>query len=254
MTITPDIHTLTGPYVLDAVDDLERTGFEQHLSVCVPCGAEVRGLRESLVKLTAGIAMTPPASLKPAVLAQAATLRQLPPRLRVPAGTASSTERKRPRIALRSLVALAAAFLAAATGGGIAIDQYRDNTAAAAISASANAILSQPDARTFHGAVAAGGQATIVVSGKQDAGALLVRDLRPLPGNKTYQLWLIDSTSTAHSAGLTNGKSTTPTIITGGLADKIAFAVTVEPKGGSTQPTVPTGGLQPLVPLNQNQT
>ncbi len=32
-----DIHHLTGAYALDAVDDIERARFEQHLAECEDC-------------------------------------------------------------------------------------------------------------------------------------------------------------------------------------------------------------------------
>jgi anti-sigma factor RsiW len=50
MTIAAEIHTLTGPYVLDAVDDDERVAFERHLAVCAACTAEINGLREAIAK------------------------------------------------------------------------------------------------------------------------------------------------------------------------------------------------------------
>lgn len=39
--MTPDIHTLVGPYALDALEPAERQQFEQHLAVCDVCWAEV---------------------------------------------------------------------------------------------------------------------------------------------------------------------------------------------------------------------
>ena len=42
-----DIHALSGAYAVDALDDLERAGFERHLAGCAACRAEVASLREA---------------------------------------------------------------------------------------------------------------------------------------------------------------------------------------------------------------
>ena len=36
-----DLHKLTGAYAVDALDDIERARFEQHLAACEDCRAEV---------------------------------------------------------------------------------------------------------------------------------------------------------------------------------------------------------------------
>ena len=36
-----DVHSLTGAYAVDALDDLERARFEQHLATCADCVAEI---------------------------------------------------------------------------------------------------------------------------------------------------------------------------------------------------------------------
>ncbi|GAA0963531.1 anti-sigma factor [Kribbella koreensis] len=273
---TTDVHALTGPYVLDAVSDEERADFDQHLATCADCSTEVSDLRETATKLGAYVATPPPAGLKPKVMNSVHTTRQQPPLLHTPptsssGATASSRARPpgrpvrrsatRPGIARRPFarrsltrrsLALAAAFLAIAASGAIALDQYRDKTALTAVSTRAATILTQPDARTIHGAVTGGGQATVVLSSRQDAAVVLIRDLKPLPGHQTYQLWLIDAAHHARSIGLsTAGTTLRPTVVNGGVSGQTDLAVTVEPDGGSATPTVPSGGLQPVVPLVQ---
>ena len=46
-----DLHKLTGAYAVDALDDLERARFEQHLAECDDCRAEVAELRETAALL-----------------------------------------------------------------------------------------------------------------------------------------------------------------------------------------------------------
>ena len=40
-----DVHALSGAYTVDAVDDIERARFEQHLRSCPDCRMEVDSLR-----------------------------------------------------------------------------------------------------------------------------------------------------------------------------------------------------------------
>ncbi|MEU4396791.1 anti-sigma factor [Kribbella sp. NPDC023855] len=249
MTPLPDIHALTGPYVLQAVDDLERAAFEQHLATCTDCRAEVDDLRESVTRLSLYVARRPPAALKTKVITAVGRVRQLPPAIRAETNTDRAT-RARPRVLRRSLT-VAAAVLAITATGGVALDQYRENAATTAISSRAATILAQPDTRTVHGAVSGGGQATVVLSRQQDAAVVLVRGLKPLTGRKTYQLWLIDGAQNARSIGLTDSKSLQPTVVAGGVTGKVAFGVTVEPRGGSARPTLPSNrALEPVLRLS----
>ncbi|MGC4943533.1 anti-sigma factor [Kribbella sp. DT2] len=240
---TPDIHDLTGPYVLDAATDDERIAFERHLARCAACSIELMDLREAVTRLSRSVALAPPSELKPRVLTMANQTRQLFPVPRVEAPVA-----RRP---LRRALTLAAALVAVAASGGVAIDQYRSNAETTAVSAQAASILAEPDTRTVRGAVTGGGQATLMVSSSRDAAVVLLRDLPPLDHGRTYQLWLVDDANTARSIGLTSGGSTRPTIVTGGVSGQTDFAVTVEPRGGSDHPTLPpAGGLEPAVHLD----
>ena len=84
-----DIHKLSGAYALDALDDLERARFEQHLATCEDCRAEVAELRETAALLAETTATAPPASLRESVLAGISQVRPLPPE--VPAASPAST-------------------------------------------------------------------------------------------------------------------------------------------------------------------
>ena len=52
-TVNGDLHQLTGAYVLDSLDDLERQAFERHLDSCEACRAEVHELSETVAALGA---------------------------------------------------------------------------------------------------------------------------------------------------------------------------------------------------------
>ncbi|HET6987089.1 MAG TPA: anti-sigma factor [Kribbella sp.] len=236
----PDVHTLTGPYVLDALPADERNHFEAHLAVCTFCTTEVSELREAAVKLATQVATPPPPALKTNVLATIEHTRQLPPL--VPGQ--SSTPVVHRRYSRRSVLALAAAALAVAGVGGVAIDQYREKTDAVQANQEVAAVLAQPDARTVHGPVAGGGQATVVSSAGADAAVVVLRDLPKLPTDKTWQLWMIDPSKTAHSVGLAAGDLTE--VVNGDVTGMVAFGLSVEPPGGSAKPSAPVAALIPM--------
>jgi anti-sigma factor RsiW len=75
----PDPHGAVGAYVADALDDDERTVFEQHLEGCENCRREVAEFTETAAELTWLSEATPPPSLRTSVLWQIATVRPLPP-------------------------------------------------------------------------------------------------------------------------------------------------------------------------------
>ncbi|RZT27683.1 anti-sigma-K factor RskA [Kribbella sp. VKM Ac-2569] len=233
----PDVHTLTGPYVLDALPDDERDRFEAHLAECTFCTTEVAELRAAAVKLATQVSTPPPPALKANVMSAIENVRQLPP-------VVHGQPPVRRRFNRRSVLALAAAAAVVAVSGGIAIDQYRDRTAAEQANQQVAAVLSQPDARTVHGAVQGGGQATVVVSAKADKSVVVLRDLPELPTNRTWQLWMIDRGQTAHSVGLAAGDLTR--VIDGSTAGMTTFGLTLEPSGGSPKPTLPAAALIPL--------
>lgn len=74
-----DIHALSGAYAVDALDDAERAAFEQHLTGCSACQAEVESLTDAVGDLSALSEWEPPAALRERVLHGITLVRQLPP-------------------------------------------------------------------------------------------------------------------------------------------------------------------------------
>ena len=238
---TPEVHALTGPYVLNALPEDERVGFEAHLADCQSCSAEVAELREAANKLGTAVATDPPPALKARVLAEIATTRQLHPLVKPDEPIDEPVLAKRKGFSRRSFFSLAAAGLAVAGAGGIAIDQYRDNSRTSKQNEELAALLAEPDAQTVRGNVKGGGQAAVVMSPGRDRAIVLLHDLPKLPDDKTYQLWLMDKSRTMHSAGLAARDQSK--YIQGGIADKIALGLTVENKPGATEPTLSTATI-----------
>lgn len=77
--MSDDIHALSGAYAVDALEDVERAQFEQHLAGCSACQAEVASLVAAATELSALSDVPPPPSLRATVLQGITTVRPLPP-------------------------------------------------------------------------------------------------------------------------------------------------------------------------------
>jgi anti-sigma-K factor RskA len=229
-----EMNALTGAYALDALDEQERARFEKHLATCTDCAEEVRSLRAAAAELSQLSPTEPPAGLRDGLLAAIGQVRPQPP-------LGQNVVPLRPRGARRwqwqSVAAACVLIAAAAAGWG-----YQQRVDANHAHAQANAItqvLDSPDAATVAGTVGGTGHATVIYS-KTDARLILIgHDLAAPPGSKTYQLWMIDRSGHATSAGLFTPNSSGAVLVqaSGDLGDTANLGVSVEPAGGSRQPT-----------------
>ena len=85
-----DIHTLCEAYVLGAVTPAEAEEFEQHLTNCATCSAEVAELRDVTARLSEAVATHPPPALRSTILAAIAAT----PQERASASTAETSPRR----------------------------------------------------------------------------------------------------------------------------------------------------------------
>ena len=220
--MTPDIHTLAGAYVLDAVEPDERAAFETHLSQCDSCPQEVASLRRAVASWGGSLALAPPPELRTRVLGQVERTRQLPPLVK----EVSSAARRRRRTA-RWLAA--GAVVVAVAAGGVATQQALEDNGPAGVTAAQ--VFSSSDAETSTIAMR-GGRARIALSRDLGRIALDASKMPPLPDGRVYQLWVIDETG-PHSAGVVDRPSLTLKI----PAPDAQLALTTEPAGGSRRPT-----------------
>lgn len=239
----PNLHALTGAYVLDALDDSELAGFEEHLAECAECREEVASLRPTVTRLAAADTSLPPA-LRDAVLAQVARTAQAGPVARAP-GDRPTTRLARSRPSTRSrpswrrwpALAAAAAVVALAGAGGTAWYQQRQDVAASeAMQNQAMRIVSAPDAVSE--ALDLGN--THVVMSSQMHAAVLMGEGVPMPerDGMVYQLWMMhDDGSAAPGPTFLPQDGEVMAILEGDLAGVTELAVTVEPAGGSRFPT-----------------
>lgn len=237
--MTPDVHTLTGAYALDALDDIERRRFEAHLASCADCASEVAELRETAALLGAAMSEPPPDRLRQQVLYRITTTTQVAPLRR--------RRRATPRAwALRLVAAAAAVALAAAVGLGGYAWQTAHQLATVqgqlaqeqARYGAIGAILAETDAQATSVTGPEGISAFVMASREANRAVLVVSNLPPPDSGRTYQVWLIGA-GDPRSAGLFQIDTTDapPSLAFGALDGARTIAVTVEPAGGSTHPT-----------------
>jgi len=244
---SPDIHTLSGAYALGALDDVEAAAFEGHLESCTACRDEVRSLTEAASSL-ADVAATPaPDRLRTSVLSAITEVRPLPPLVPPdtketpgPAVPDALAERRTQRARRTSRwLAVAAAVLAVVAAGAVwrTVALTQQVTSITASAADVSAVLTSPDATTVTGSVSTGGRAAVVSSQQRGQAVLVADGLTPPPSGQTYQIWYLDSSGAATSAGFVPEGEHSAVLLQGSPANAAAVGVTLEPSGGSAQPT-----------------
>ncbi|HEY3735362.1 MAG TPA: anti-sigma factor [Streptosporangiaceae bacterium] len=232
-----DLHTLAGPYALNALPPRDCARFERHLAACEPCAQEVRGLRETAARLAAATAVPPAPQLRDRVLAQVARTRQLPPAPARPGaawrrGLAWRARTRPLALAASAVFAIAAVLL----GALVLVSQHKLSQAEIRDHVLA-AVLTAPDARMMTSPVAGGGTVTVVVSRMKGALAFSSAGLPALPGSMRYELWVMEPQP--HPAAMLPAPQhgmTSPVMATGLLAGE-KVELTVEPSGGAARPT-----------------
>jgi len=234
-----DIHALSGAYAVDALDDHERTEFEEHLAVCAECRAEVASFRETGALMAETEAVDPPASLRDSVLSGISQIRPIPPETTALPERTEPTRDVRRRMLPPLLAAAAAVVLLAA--GVLTWHPWQGDRADLATQ-----ILNAPDAMRVTEKLPGGtGELTLVRSASLKR-AVMIGDHVPAAGSgKTYQMWYQQPGQPMVSAGLMPDADE-PTVLSGDAATAVAAAVSVEPAGGSHEPTTEPIALFPL--------
>jgi len=250
-----DIHGLSGAYVVDAVDDVERARFEAHMAGCSQCQSEVASLRAAAGELSSTTVASPPASLRVSVLRGIGSVRPLPPKvtsdeaaapepvpLSPPSDTSSleskRTERAR-RAPLRMWLAGAAAAAVLATGG-LVWHPWSSDTGTVQLTATQQ-VLQAKDLQRFEKKVG-GATATIVRSPNLKKAVIVTANLPPAPAGKVYELWLQQGQTLVKAGFIPAGASNT-VLLEGDAATAAGAGITIEPAGGSMTPTLPPVAL-----------
>ncbi|WP_205324650.1 anti-sigma factor domain-containing protein [Glycomyces sp. YM15] len=242
--MSTDVHTLIGPWVLDAVDDDERRLVDEHLAACVSCAQEAAELREAVWRLSDVTLAEPPAALRERVLAEVRRTRQEAPAATEP-DAAPRPARRRPRLRLPRLhfprlrLAVGAAALAAvAAFAGIFAAWTVMRPEEPLESERMIAVLEAPDAEVAYQEADGGGRVTVVASESLDDAVVVVSGLAAVDDDRSYQVWLVDEGG-QESAGVMDAGDSSATMLIEGLGDTDLIGVTEEPAGGSTTPTLP---------------
>ncbi len=232
-----DLHKLTGAYAMDALDDLERARFEQHLAQCEDCRAEVAELRETAALLSETVATAPPAALRESVLAGISQIRPMAPAAPAapqPAPTqVADTSAGRGRGWMPFLVAAALALF---VGIGAMVSQPWSNDDQVTQLTAAEQVLQAPDAEEVFLDLGEAGRATVVRSKSEDRAVISTEDMVSAPEGKAYELWFITGDEFT-SAGLMSDDPDQTVVLDGSAAEAAAVGITVEPESGSEQPT-----------------
>ena len=257
MRHTRDVHTLAGPYAMDAISPPDRARFDRHLARCEDCAREIASLREATARLAAATAVSPPPALKARVMAAAAATRQRPPapepepalRTRPLRTWPLRTRPGRPtpsrRLVMAAGAVAAAAAVAAAVVFGVSNGGMRDQLSQAqASSQQVAAVLTARDATMMTGAVRGGGSVTIVMSHSMRELVFTAAALHALPASRGYELWLIGPAGDRAVIMLPPARhGMTGPVVASGLRPGDHLALTAEPASGAAHaaghPTTP---------------
>jgi Anti-sigma-K factor rskA/Putative zinc-finger len=236
-----DVHSLSGAFALDALDERERVSFTRHMESCEACSLEVAELCETAARLADDVWSVPPPRMREAVLARVATTRQQPPLRRSTASRGPRTHRQSWRHrATMALVAASMVGLAALSGVVIVQKQQADSERARI-----QAVLSAPDAALRTGQLANGGYLNVVVSPSQNAAVVTLAQAQKFSTSQAYQVWKV-TRGQASSAGVMPPGSGDALLYVPDMSGTEAIAVTVERASGSPQPTEDPRAVVPL--------
>lgn len=220
-----DIHLLSGAYALDALDELERARFKEHLAQCPACAEEAESLLETAALLAEDRPTTPPPALRAAVLSAVSQVRPLPPV--VPRAQRTDMTRILPL-----LVAAVAALVV-----GIGIVAWSPWSSDDAAPTAAERVLQADDAVRAVVDLGEAGRATVVRSASEHRAVLVTEDMVEPPEGKVFQVWLQTPANDMVPAGVMEPVPDQTVLLDGDATEAIGAGITVEPIGGSKAPT-----------------
>lgn len=230
-----DVHSLIGPYALNALDADERAFFEGHLGQCEECRAELAGFLATATRLGDVPALPPPPDFKQRLMTAVTNTPQERPIVTALASR-SRLRRTLPRLAV------AAATVVALGGIGASVTEHQRNTNLEAQQNTITRVFTASDSETSLTKLKAGGSFRMVQSRSAGSAVIIASDLPAVPG-KSYQLWIVKG-SDAQSQGVFDAKSSMKLMKDISGADTVA--VTLEPEGGSESPTTPAIASMPV--------
>ena len=237
--MTHSTHLLTGAFVLDALDEQERSTFADHLEGCSECSQEIAGLRETAALLALSVAVARRLRCEERILSGIDHLRPLPPVV----GTAQKTEVEldarrahRAGVPRRRRVGLAIAAAGfAVVGAGAASWTFLED--APTPTRDGAQVLQAPDRKHSTVESERGWAATVWHSDSVHQAVIVTKNMPAPPAGMIYQAWLDQPSSGSVSAGLMPPTPDQPLLLQGDAASANGATVTLEPAGGSPTPT-----------------
>jgi anti-sigma-K factor RskA len=231
-----EIHELSAPYALHALEDSELEAFEEHLGRCPECRATVASFPAAAAELAYGAdAPAPPPALRARILAEAGSER--------PTVVALPRRRWALPVAAAAAVAAGSAAVALAFWAADLSQQVDDLEAQQHGSEEIAIMLANPNAVRIP---LDGANGVLVVDEETQEGHLLVFGLEEAPEAHTYEAWVIDGDE-AVPAGLFSGgdERTTVVPLNAPVPEGAIVAVTIEQAGGvqqsEQQPVITSG-------------
>ena len=184
-----EIEELLGAYALDAVDDDEANAVEVHLRQCPRCRDEVAAHRQTAALMAHG-GTDAPAGVWDRI---AGSLTEVLPGVARTLPWAQPPQRRRRMPIVPMLAAGLAAAAAIVVVLGVTIAHQDRRLDRLSLAQSATAALVNPAAHTAH-MVSADGSVSVDAVVLPDGRGYVVRDSLPnLPGDRTYQLWSLET-------------------------------------------------------------
>lgn len=243
MTMHPELHTLTGAYAVDALDDDERAAFEAHLPDCDMCRAEVATFLETAAVLGSAVAEQPPAHLKGAVMDIVARTRQEPPSAAEPTPRPAVTPLRLSRAPARRawmdrLLLPAAAVMAVVVAGmSIMVGSLNRRIDTLTQVGDMTAVAAAADLQSWDADLPGGGNARILFSPARGEGWFVAEGLEDAGEGLAYELWLIDADGPTPAGLFDAADGRAAHVFTANVEAVEAIGVTVEPASGSLTPT-----------------
>ena len=224
--MTDNLHTLLGPYALDAVSPEEHEAFEQHLHTCAACREELEGLQATAARLGVAVASPPPVELRARVMDAISKTPQERPR--VAAVLPGPWQRWAPR-----MLAAAAVLAVVASLGAFLVERERGQDLANQ-QAAVSAVLAAEDAEDQALELDGGARLRVVSSQALGQAVVVSSDMPEAGPDSDYEVWSVGADG-PESVGLMEPGSdgAAKVQLVDGLDDATALAITVEPEGGS---------------------
>lgn len=195
--MTVDIHTLSGAYALNAVNDLERAEFDRHLAECDTCAQEVAELIAAAASMADSTWSVAPPGMRERVLREISQTPQMRPgsarRGSSRRAAGASTGQPRRWRTWAPTAAAAAVLAVAAASGAYLVDRVRDEhgqvVQAQQQLTDIQEVLGADDVELNSSQTPGGGRLSVAVSRSENRAVTTLAGLRaPLPG-KCYTLW-----------------------------------------------------------------